>query len=323
MTDQEFDTSREILASKRKVLKGNGLGNRPNRAEYLSPDMIEKMWENNVLGSHDPRTLQNTIFFYFTTTFGFRGCHESRQLQWGDITLKIDDSGTEFLEFSERLTKTRTGAIGSNPRAFHPKIFANETDKCPVNFYKHYASKRPESMCHPDSPFYLSVKTKMALSDKVWYACTPMGKNSLGKIMSNMAKEAGLNSKITNHSLRKKTCQDLLAQDVPDNLICQLTGHKNVNSLRNYSVATLNQQKAMSKILTTNTEDPLAVVPAKKGKFDDKNVSKLTESKAMSGMFTGATVHGNITINVNYNTMESHMSSSQVRISPTLPKAIE
>lgn len=47
--------------------------------------------------------------------------------------------------------------------------------------------------------------------------------------MSTMAKEAGLNSKITNQSLRKKTSQDLLAQDVPDNLICQLTGHRNVN----------------------------------------------------------------------------------------------
>ena len=55
---------------------------------------------------------QILIFFYMTSCFGFRGSDESRQLTWGDVELKEDVNGIEYLEFSERLTKTRTGGGG-------------------------------------------------------------------------------------------------------------------------------------------------------------------------------------------------------------------
>ena len=48
-----------------------------------------------------------------TSCFGFRGSHESRQLTWGDVELEEDENGLEYLEFSERLTKTRTGGGGT------------------------------------------------------------------------------------------------------------------------------------------------------------------------------------------------------------------
>ena len=69
-----------------------------------------------------------------TSCFGFRGSHESRQLTWGDVELKEDENGVEYLEFSERLTKTRTG--GGDSRAFRPKMFAVGGDRCPIELYK-------------------------------------------------------------------------------------------------------------------------------------------------------------------------------------------
>ena len=69
------------------------------------------------------RTLQNSLFFFLTIGFGLRGSHESRQLKWGDVKLKVDSNGKEFLEFNERLTKTRKGG-GGGSRAFAPKVFA-------------------------------------------------------------------------------------------------------------------------------------------------------------------------------------------------------
>lgn len=37
---------------------------------------------------------------------------------------------------------------------------------------------------------------------KVWYSKVPMGHNTLGKIISEMMKEAGFEGHYTNHSLR-------------------------------------------------------------------------------------------------------------------------
>lgn len=322
MTSDIFASSREVLSAKRKLLKGEGLGNRPNAAENISEEMSEIFWEKKLLGDDNPRSLQNTIFFFFTSTFGFRGCHESRQLTWGDITLNRDEKNMEYLQFSERLTKTRTGALGSKPRPFHPKIFANNTDRCPVKFYKFYKTKRPESMCQTNSPFYLTVKPRVSIRDNIWYAASPMGKNSLGKIMPEMAKAAGIEGKITNHSLRKRTCQTLLDEGINATVVCQLTGHKDVNSLNNYSVANRDMQKKMSDILTTGKDQEMSVVPAKKSKSNEK-FPNLVETT--SGMFSGATISGNITVNVHYNVMDSSSvtHSQQVNMSPNIPKAIE
>ena len=76
-----------------------------------------------------------------------------------------------------------------------------------------------------------------------------MGKNKLGKIVTTMATKAGLKGKLVNHSIRKKTVQDLHNAGIAPSMICQVTGHKNVNSINNYAVADRNAQKRMSNIL--------------------------------------------------------------------------
>lgn len=54
--------------------------------------------------------------------FGLRGRHEHEQMLWGDIDLKTDSTGTEYLEFNERATKTRNGT--GDIRLFLPRMFA-------------------------------------------------------------------------------------------------------------------------------------------------------------------------------------------------------
>ena len=112
MTDQLFSSSRDVLQVKRRTLKAEGKGNRPNRSSTITDEMVQKLWNSEELGAKNGKTLQNTLFFFMTSCFGFRGSHESRQLTWGDVELKEDENGVEYLEFSERLTKTRTGGGG-------------------------------------------------------------------------------------------------------------------------------------------------------------------------------------------------------------------
>lgn len=83
LTSDLFQPSCEVLAARRKQLKRIRLGNRPNKADSFTDDMIDTMWEKDVLGSHTPKSLQNTLIYFFTMRFGFRGSHESKQLAWG------------------------------------------------------------------------------------------------------------------------------------------------------------------------------------------------------------------------------------------------
>lgn len=83
VTSDLFAASREVLASRRKILKGEGKGNQPNKADSFTDEMIDMMWEKGVLGESCPKSLQNTMFYFLTTGFGFRGSHESKQLMWG------------------------------------------------------------------------------------------------------------------------------------------------------------------------------------------------------------------------------------------------
>jgi hypothetical protein len=67
--------------------------------------------------------------------------------------------------------------------------------------------------------------------------------------MSRMAKRAFLKGHLTNHSVRHTMVTDLLHAGVAPSTICQLSGHKNVNSINNYAVASVAQQQDMCAIL--------------------------------------------------------------------------
>ena len=49
--DETFSHSRRVLEAKRKELKGQGKGNKKNKAEPLDSDDIQKMYEKQVLGA--------------------------------------------------------------------------------------------------------------------------------------------------------------------------------------------------------------------------------------------------------------------------------
>ena len=60
-----------------------------------------------------------------------------------------DADGTEYLQFYERQTKTRSGADPRNVQLIKPKAFATPglpRERDPVVVFKIYSEKRPESM---------------------------------------------------------------------------------------------------------------------------------------------------------------------------------
>jgi hypothetical protein len=69
------------------------------------------LYETNQLGHSTPDTIINSLWCNLTTHLGMRVNTEHLNLRWGDITLKSDMFGHEYLELAEeQQTKTRTGA---------------------------------------------------------------------------------------------------------------------------------------------------------------------------------------------------------------------
>ena len=298
---QEFRRTREALVAKQKDLKKSGKGNKPNAARNLTDDEVDILYSRGLLGCSSPDALINTLWLNNTQFFGLQGCQAHRVMKWGDVQHKTASDGSEYLEYNERQTKTRTGAEAKNTRQVKPKMFSVPgSDRDPVMFYHIYASKRPTELLSDESPFYLAVNnTKHPNSTKPWFKAAPMGVNKLNTLMKTMAEQGQLNtSNLTNHSVRKRMIQKLNDKDVPPTHIMQISGHRNIQSLNNYSSLSENQQRSISNILSDAHQESSSTVA------ESSQLSRVTFTtpNPQFALFSGATIQGG-TFNIAINTM--------------------
>ena len=137
----EFAGTREVLKAKQKALKSSGKGNKPNASRSLTDSEVDELYRKGHLGGETPEAMLNTLWFNNTTYFGMMGGKEHRDLCWGDIQLKEDISdgeATQYLEYTERQTKTRTGENPRDIRPVKPRMYEHENkERCPVQLCKH------------------------------------------------------------------------------------------------------------------------------------------------------------------------------------------
>ena len=298
VNDKEFEKTRAALKSKQKDLKKKGKGGKPNASVPLTEEQVQLLYDRQLLGKSTPDSLLNTIWFNNTVHFGLRGCKEHRDMCWGDVQLRQSPNGTEYLEYTERQTKTRSGENPRDIRQIKPKMFSvPESERDPVAIYKFYAEKRPSEMNDKDAPFYLAVnKCKSPDSSKPWFKKSAVGINKLNSLMKTMSEKAGLGPNLKNHSGRKTMIQTLANNDIQATDIMQLSGHKNLQSVTNYSVVSEKQQAKMSRTLSE-------LATGKTNSSQDKELGNELHSassdfqdykhnqQAMS-LFSGAVIHG-------------------------------
>lgn len=117
------------------------------------------------------------------------------------------------ISFSERSTKTRSGAKSSDYREVNPKVFEEGGEKCPVYFYNEYKRHTPQDTLFQDSRFYLRTLAKT--NGDVWYHHQTVGRDKLGKMIKSMAEKENLQVRKVNHSGRKTFATTLLQNGRP------------------------------------------------------------------------------------------------------------
>ena len=98
------------------------------------------------------------------------------------------------------------------------KMFSAGGPKCPVRLFKLYLIKSPADL-KASGRFYLYLKTVFKSSDDKWFYKSPIGKNSISKIIWALILGTVLEESdklLTNHSMRKTTVKKLKAANVPE-----------------------------------------------------------------------------------------------------------
>lgn len=111
--------------------------------------------------------------------------------------------------------------------------------------------------CGPDDPFYIAARTIPHTDDKdkdTWFKAQRVGERKLATIMKTMAGDAELSSgkRLTNTSARKRLVQKLRDSGVEATSIAQISGHKSLQSINNYSQVNEETHRKISNILSDN-----------------------------------------------------------------------
>ena len=118
--------------------------------------------------------------------------------------------------------------------------------------------------------------------------------------MKTIAQKAGINNEhLRNHSGRKTMIQTLSENDIPPTHIAQLSGHKNLKTIENYSKVSPKQQMKMSQVLSS----VVAGTATKTSSFETANPAispSTSDSQQSMVLFSAAVIQGgNFSININ------------------------
>ncbi|XP_067657399.1 uncharacterized protein [Haliotis asinina] len=173
--DKEFQLSRDYL--KKKITEDGKIVS-PKHSPVDSND-IELLFQTGQLGGHSLETLINSMWFLNSKFFGLRGPAYHVDLKWGDIVLKTNPEGHEYLE--RKLNN-----------AFSLKVYAkpDNPSRCFVNMYKQYRYLRPKIAMDEGYSFYL--KHSRASGQDIGYLPEPMVYHQFTNIWRKIVVASGL-----------------------------------------------------------------------------------------------------------------------------------
>ena len=90
------------------------------------------------------------------------------------------------------------------------------------------------------------------------------------------ASQVHSDKKLVNHSTRKHLVQKLVDNNIPPNEIVQITGHKNMNSLNNYSTISNRRQQHISTVLSRRGESFTSVATSSSPKVTVPEILSLS-----------------------------------------------
>ena len=111
--DKQFAQARSVLDSEMKRLKAHGIGSIKRKAEPLTVEEEEILWNKGILGDHSPQALLNTVFFQNGVNFALRSGSEHRALRHENCQISVFDvpGKRPFLQYAEDISKNNPSGL--------------------------------------------------------------------------------------------------------------------------------------------------------------------------------------------------------------------
>ena len=249
--DSRFKELHGVMDSHFHQLHSTGIGRDVKHARVLTQDDEEKLWKRGLIGTKTPKALQNAAFFMVGKMFSLRGRVELRQLRPSQVRRH---NNPDRYVYTENVSKTRNGTFKHLhvPNKVVPLFGSPEAgERCPVYILDTYFSKLPKEAFASDIFFFRPLEEIPTDSASPWYSGSqPIGKNTLEHKLPRMCALAGIEGRITNHSLRATSATQMYEMGVPEKVIQERTGHRSIEALRVYERTNTHQQQAASNILS-------------------------------------------------------------------------
>ena len=219
---------RNVLDNTMKQRHAAGLGVRKS-SEIITPRVERTLIDSGVIGLDTPQKLLNGVIYFLGIYLALRGVAEHNNLRRPgcnpQIKVTTDSRGIKCLVYREDpLSKTNQG--GLNARAKESKVVyvypTTDIDRDPVTYYEKYCSLLSPST----NSKKLYSRCKKLCTPNQWYCDQPLGLNKIKTAVKDMCKQAGIQGKFTNHSLRATCASRMFDNQIPEQLIKETTGHK-------------------------------------------------------------------------------------------------
>ena len=248
--DPRFKRVLEMLKIKTGLSAAEGRGAGCDAKRPVTSEHLRLAIAAGSIGRGGPKSLVTSVYLGAVLGWGCRAGAECHMIQNKDLIAGPVDRKTgvpEWIELSERVTKTRTGNPGDE-RELIPRIFPDDEfpDSCYVRTLLDYQRRKSPAQQAPHVPFFLNVlpaAAKHPQQHQFWYVGTGeassgiMGIHTIESLITNALEAAGVNCKIQKYSaisLRKSMLQSGVDCNVPDLHLSRLAGHKALVSKKAY-----------------------------------------------------------------------------------------
>ncbi|XP_078532763.1 uncharacterized protein KIAA1958 homolog isoform X1 [Lissotriton helveticus] len=231
--DKEFKRSQDALKQKQVELRCKGKGNKPHKSMKLTFADELILRKRGLLSRYNPEGLLNLVWLNNTKAFGHCTGFHGSTLKWGDVRLRMLETGLEYLEWmGQESPDSKIRRAGTDCRVY---ATPHAPQTCPVQDYKEYAQRRPPAMRYEDAPFYLSIKPVVNLAALHWYNCQALGKNKLAKMVKTMCEKGNIPGRKTNFSVYQSCSTLSEAQSNQLVLICNNLSQQAAQSMASHS----------------------------------------------------------------------------------------
>ena len=223
----EFINLRNVVDNTMGERTAMGLGVKKS-SDIITLEHESKLFECGEFGDFNPQQLLNTVVYMVGIHCALRGGVEHQRLRrpgfHSQIQFKTDDKGVErVVYYEDPLHKTAQGGIGCKSTRKVVNVYpSSNPTKCPVRIIKKYCNLLPTGrMCQK---FFLRPRAKF--TPKTWYCDQPYGNHKISATIKEMCSKAGLDGKFTNHSLRASSASRMYVNDIPEQVIKEITDHR-------------------------------------------------------------------------------------------------